>query len=36
VFAVTRRFGRTASMVLAWVFGFVMMWLVIGNLGVLP
>lgn len=36
IFVVSRRFGFWATAALAWVFGFVMMWLVIGNLGVLP
>lgn len=36
VFAVTRRFSRLQSMALSWIFGFAMMWVVIGNLGVLP
>lgn len=33
---ITRRFNFAESLALAWVVGFVMMWLVIGNLGVLP
>ena len=36
IFVVSRRFGFWATAALAWVVGFVMMWLVIGNLGVLP
>ena len=30
------RFSLKETIALAWVFGFVLMWLVIGNLGVLP
>jgi hypothetical protein len=36
IFAVSRKFGFLQTFVLAWVVGFLMMWLVIGNLGVLP
>ncbi len=36
VFALTRRFGLWQTTLLGWVTGFVMMWLVIGNLLVLP
>lgn len=36
VFLVSRRFGLVQSAALAWLIGFVLMWLVIGNLGVLP
>lgn len=32
----TRRFSVLQTTLLAWVAGFVFMWLVIGNLGVLP
>jgi hypothetical protein len=33
---VSTRFPAAQTAVLAWVFGFVLMWLVIGTLGVLP
>lgn len=36
IFALSRRFGFWSTAALAWVIGFLMMWLVIGNLGVLP
>ena len=36
VWVLSRRFTLVPTMILAWVIGFVMMWLVIGNLGVLP
>jgi hypothetical protein len=36
IFVVTRRFSRLESTLLSWLYGFVMMWAVIGNLGVLP
>lgn len=33
---IASKFTMTESMLLAWILGFVLMWLVIGNLGVLP
>jgi hypothetical protein len=36
ILAISRRFSLLETIALAWVFGFVMMWLVIGNLGVMP
>ena len=36
IFALSRRFSGLQTMILSWVTGFLMMWLVIGNLGVLP
>ena len=36
IFMVTRRFSRLESTLLSWLYGFAMMWAVIGNLGVLP
>lgn len=36
IYMITRRFGLIGSSVLAWVVGFVLMWLVVGNMGVLP
>jgi len=36
VFAVSRRFGLWGSTFLAWVMAFVMMWVAIWNLSVLP
>ena len=36
VLVVTRRFSVAESIPLAWVFGFLMMWVVVGNLGGLP
>jgi hypothetical protein len=36
VFVITRRFSRLEATVLAWLCGFAMMWVTIGNLGVLP
>jgi len=36
VFAVSRRFGLWATTLIAWVTGYVMMWVVIWNLSVLP
>jgi hypothetical protein len=36
VFALTRRFGLWPATLLGWVMGFVMMWVVIWNLSVLP
>jgi hypothetical protein len=36
VFALSRRFGLWQTLVLAWAMAFVMMWVAIGNLAVLP
>jgi hypothetical protein len=36
IFVITRKFNVLESSILAWVFGFVMMWVVLGNLSVLP
>lgn len=36
VWVISRRFSLWQTAALAWVLGFVLMWLVIGNLGVLP
>jgi len=35
-FAISRRFSLWQTALIAWVMGFVMMWVVIGNLSVLP
>ncbi len=36
IFIISKRFNLLESFGLSWIIGFVMMWLVIGNLGVLP
>ena len=36
MYFISQKFSFNASLILCWVIGFVMMWLVIGNLGVLP
>lgn len=36
VWVISRRFSLWQTASLSWVIGFVLMWLVIGNLGVLP
>lgn len=36
LFVIAQKFSFTETAVLGWVIGFVLMWLVIGNLGVLP
>lgn len=36
IFIISRKFSIVQTAILAWIYGFVMMWLVIGNLGVLP
>lgn len=36
IYALRQRFSFGQTTALAWVIGFVMMWLVIGNMGVLP
>lgn len=35
-YIVLRRFSFNQTIALSWIIGFVLMWLVIGNLGVLP
>ena len=36
VFVVSRKFTLVQTIALVWVYGFVLMWLVTGNMGVLP
>lgn len=36
IFLIQRRSGFTETILISWLAGFVFMWLVIGNLGVLP
>jgi hypothetical protein len=36
IFVITRKFNVLESSILVWLFGFVMMWVVLGNLSVLP
>lgn len=36
IFQLSRKFSFLKTFFLSWLMGFVMMWLVIGNLGVLP
>ncbi len=36
IYVLSRRFSLRETFVLGWTIGFVLMWLVIGNLGVLP
>lgn len=36
IYIISRRFSFLHTTILSWVIGFVMMWIVIGNLGVLP
>ena len=36
IFVVSRKFNLLESSILAWLYGFVMMWVVLGNLSVLP
>jgi Na+-transporting NADH:ubiquinone oxidoreductase subunit NqrE len=36
IFIISRKFSLVQTTLLAWWVGFVLMWLVIGNLGVLP
>ena len=36
IFIIAKRFSLIETAFLSWVVGFVMMWVVIGNLGVLP
>ncbi|MCB0839753.1 MAG: hypothetical protein KDD99_23945 [Bacteroidetes bacterium] len=36
IFIISKRFSLTETTLLAWFAGFVMMWLVVGNMSVLP
>ena len=36
IFIISKKYSFKETALLAWVFGFVMMWVAIGNLGVLP
>jgi hypothetical protein len=36
IFIVSKKFSMLQTFLLMWVVGFVMMWIVIGNMGVLP
>lgn len=36
IFIISRKFSLIQTTLLSWLVGFVMMWVVIGNLGVLP
>lgn len=36
IYIVSKKFGLIETTVLAWLFGFLMMWVVLNNLGVLP
>lgn len=36
IYVLTKRYEWYAAAAIAWVFGFVMMWIVVGNLNVLP
>lgn len=36
IFIISRKFSIVQTAIIAWIYGFVMMWLVIGNLDVLP
>lgn len=36
IYIISRKFTLIKTTLLAWIVGFVMMWLVIGNMGVLP
>lgn len=36
IFALSKRFNLIETFLLSWLTGFIMMWVVIGNLGVLP
>lgn len=36
IFTISKKFSLIQSFLLAWTIGFLMMWIVIGNLGVLP
>ena len=36
IFIISRKFSMLQTTIISWIIGFVMMWLVIGNLNVLP
>lgn len=36
IFIISKKFSLTQTTLLSWFIGFVLMWLVIGNMGVLP
>ena len=36
IFVIAKKFNQTQTFLLSWFIGFVLMWLVIGNMGVLP
>ncbi|MGB0429933.1 MAG: hypothetical protein ACPGLV_05630 [Bacteroidia bacterium] len=36
IFIIAKKFNQTQTFVLSWFIGFVLMWLVVGNMGVLP
>jgi hypothetical protein len=36
IYSISNKFSFMSSLILCWMSGFVMMWLVLGNLGVLP
>lgn len=36
IYAVAQKFNLVQTFLLSWFFGFVLMWLVVGNMGVLP
>ncbi len=36
IFVISKKFSLLQTALLSWVIGFVLMWLVIGNMGVLP
>lgn len=36
IFIIAKKFSLTETFLLSWFIGFVLMWLVIGNMGVLP
>ncbi len=36
IFIISKRFNLQQTFLLAWFIGFVLMWLVVGNMGVLP
>lgn len=36
IFAISRKYNLLSTFLLSWFIGFVLMWLVVGNMGVLP
>jgi hypothetical protein len=36
IFIIAKKFNQTQTFALSWFIGFVLMWLVVGNMGVLP